>query len=536
MTDWSGQQLGSYRIIRLLGKGGFADVYLGEHIFLKTPVAVKVLQARISAQDDLDSFLKEAQMVAHLIHPHIVRVTDFGIADSVPFLVMDYAPGGTLRIRHPKGSRLPVATIVPYVQQVAEALQYAHAQKIVHRDIKPENMLIGTHNDILLSDFGIALISQSSRYQGTQDVTGTVAYMSPEQIQGKPVRASDQYSLAITVYEWLSGERPFHGSFTELCVQHMFAPPPPLHEKVPSISPDIEQVVMTALAKDAKQRFSSIQAFANALLQAAGHPSQPLTQPKESIEKQPQHELPPTIIDLEAPKPLIPPSPPINIEQKMPEPLELPKPAIVEVKHLEKAALIPPPPPDVIADSPRVAPAPAKQEKPRAEKPSNAWGFGRRQIIATVIGIILYIAAYNLNIPMFSTTLNPGWLVSVFLSAIFGPWVGLVIGGLGSIGGQAFFFHSFSIWATIGEAFIGFAPGLFMSATKGRYRTFGSAFGAGLVSAITFCIGVIIAFIPNFSFLVNLLGYIAINAVGILILLPILLLIYDRTAYRKERI
>jgi serine/threonine protein kinase len=536
VTDRSGQQLGNYRIIRLLGTGGFADVYLGEHIFLKTPVAIKVLQARISAQDDLDSFLKEAQMVARLIHPHIVRVTDFGIADSVPFLVMDYAPGGTLRARHPKGSQLPVATLVPYVQQVAEALQYAHIQKIVHRDIKPENMLISTHNDILLSDFGIALISQSSRYQGTQDVTGTVAYMSPEQIQGKPVRASDQYSLAITVYEWLSGERPFHGSFTELCVQHMFASPPPLHEKVPSISPDVEQVVMTALAKDSKQRFGSIQAFATALAQAAGHPSQPLAQPKEDIEKQPQHELPPTIIDLEAPQPLIPPPPPIKVEQKIPEPLELPKPAIAEVKHHEKASLIPPPPPDVIAASPGIAPAPAKQEKLRAEKPFNAWGFGRRQIIATVTGTILYIAAYNLNIPMFSTSFSPGWLVSVFMSAIFGPWVGLVIGGLGSIGGQALFFHSFLIWTTIGEALIGIAPGLFISATKGRYRSFGSAFGIGLVSATAFCSGVIIAFIPNFSFLTNVLGYIAINAIGILILLPILLLIYDRTAYRKERI
>ena len=168
-----------------------------------------------------------------------------------------------------------------YVKQIAEALQYAHDQKLIHRDIKPENMLAGERHEVLLSDFGIALVAQSSRHQSTQEVIGTVTYMSPEQIQGKPRPASDQYSLGIVVYEWLCGDRPFHGSFTELCAQHVFAPPPPLREKVPTISPDIEHVVMTALAKDSKQRFANVRAFATALEQA-GQPrqSQPPTPPK----------------------------------------------------------------------------------------------------------------------------------------------------------------------------------------------------------------------------------------------------------------
>src|SRR5205807_3604762 len=164
---------------------------------------------------------------------------------------------------------LPLSTIVPYIRQTAAALQYAHDEKLIHRDIKPENMLLGRKDEILLSDFGIALTAQSSRYQSTQDVVGTVAYMSPEQIQGKPRPASDQYSLAIVLYEWLSGTRPFHGSFTELCTQHMFATPPPLREKVPTVHPLVEQVVTMALAKDYKQRFGSVQAFANALEQAS---------------------------------------------------------------------------------------------------------------------------------------------------------------------------------------------------------------------------------------------------------------------------
>jgi len=152
---------------------------------------------------------------------------------------------------------------------VTEALQYAHEKKFIHRDIKPENMLIGERDAVLLSDFGIALISQSSRYQNTQDVAGTVAYMSPEQIQDKPRPASDQYSLGIVVYEWLCGDRPFRGGFIELCTQHAVAPPPPLRQKVPSIPPAVEQVVLTALAKDPHQRFASVQAFAIALEQAS---------------------------------------------------------------------------------------------------------------------------------------------------------------------------------------------------------------------------------------------------------------------------
>jgi serine/threonine protein kinase len=268
MASRLGQQLGNYRLTELLGQGGFAEVYLGEHIHLGTQAAIKVLHTQLTS-DDVDKFRAEARVIAHLIHPHIVRILEFGVEDKIPFLVMDYAPHGTLRQHHPKGVALPLATITLYVKQVAEALQYAHDEKIIHRDVKPENMLLGRRNEILLSDFGIALIAQSSRYQSTQDMAGTMAYMSPEQIQGKPRPASDQYSLGIVVYEWLSGDRPFHGSLTEMVGQHLAVPPPSLREKVPTISPNVEKVVVTALDKDPKQRFMSIQAFAAALEQAS---------------------------------------------------------------------------------------------------------------------------------------------------------------------------------------------------------------------------------------------------------------------------
>src|SRR5947209_17688865 len=206
MADRVGQQLGNYRLIRKLGKGGFAEVYLGEHIRLNTYAAVKVLQTQL-ASEDAGGFYTEARTIARLLHPNIVRVLDFDVEEGIALLVMDYATNGTPRQSHPKGTLLPLNTIVQYVRQVADALQYAHDEKLIHRDIKPENMLVGRRNEILLSDFGLATIAQSahSLSLGKMDVAGTISYMAPEQFRGKATVASDQYSLAVVIYEWLSG-------------------------------------------------------------------------------------------------------------------------------------------------------------------------------------------------------------------------------------------------------------------------------------------------------------------------------------------
>ncbi len=264
MAEHVGQHLGNYRLIQLLGQGNFASVYLGEHIHLHTQAAVKVLHGQLAGHD-VEGFLSEARTLARLRHPHIVQVVDFGVEGTTPFLVLDYAPGGNLRNLHPKGTLLSLDTVVTYVRQVAEALQYAHQAKLIHRDIKPENMLLGRSNEVLLSDFGIALMIQSSRSQHSQDTAGTIAYMAPEQLRGKPSPASDQYALGIVVYEWFCGDRPFHGTFAELYSQHLSVAPPPLCERVPTIPPAVEQVVLKALAKDPKGRFANMRAFAVAL-------------------------------------------------------------------------------------------------------------------------------------------------------------------------------------------------------------------------------------------------------------------------------
>jgi serine/threonine protein kinase len=267
MLDYTGLQLGNYRLVRLIGEGSFAQVYLGEHIYLSTQAAIKVLHTQLV--DDLDVFRTEARTIARLIHPNIVRVLDFGVEDKTPYLVLDYAPGGTLRQRHPEGSLLPVSIAVAYVKQIAAALQYAHDEKLVHRDVKPENMLLGRRNEVLLSDFGVALMVQTFSFQSLQDVAGTLPYMAPEQIQGKPRPASDQYALGIIVYEWLTGQRPFSGSPAEMISKHLIATPLPLRDKVPMLAPAVERVVMTTLEKDPEKRFESIQAFALALEMAS---------------------------------------------------------------------------------------------------------------------------------------------------------------------------------------------------------------------------------------------------------------------------
>ena len=216
----------------------------------------------------MEDFRTEVRTIARLVHPHIVRVFDFGLEGTTPFLVMDYAPGGTLRKLHPKRSRLPLDMVLSYVTPIAAALQYAHEHKVIHRDIKPENMLVGTHREVLLSDFGLAVVASSSRHHSLQEVVGTIAYMAPEQLEGNPCMASDQYALAVVVYEWLCGSLPFCGSHREIAQQHLTAAPPPLRKKVSTLPPAVEQVVLRALAKEPCQRFATIKAFAIALQQA----------------------------------------------------------------------------------------------------------------------------------------------------------------------------------------------------------------------------------------------------------------------------
>lgn len=288
-----GQQIGNYRLIRRLGRGGFAEVYLGQHLYLPRQAAIKLLLNSSLTTAESKKFRSEARIVASLRHPHIVSIVDFGIdpASELPYLVMDYAPNGTLRQLHPRGSILPPSTILSYIHQIAAALDFAHRKNIVHRDVKPENMLLADWEDeqgsgrssagrafssmqvpnILLSDFGIAVLTVKQpeiSMASEPEMAGTPYYMAPEQLRGKVVAASDQYALGIVVYEWLCGQVPFRGSFPRVAYQHLNVSPPPPSERNPSIAPELEDVVLRALSKSPGNRYASVSEFAAAFAEA----------------------------------------------------------------------------------------------------------------------------------------------------------------------------------------------------------------------------------------------------------------------------
>jgi serine/threonine protein kinase len=269
MAGYIDQQVGNYRIQQLVGKGGFAEVYLATHMYLKKrQVAIKIVHASLD-NGNLEQFYREAEILGNLRQRHIINVLDFGIHDQTPYLVMDYFPRGSLRTYHPPGTPLPLGQVVAYTKQIALALQYAHKQHVIHQDVKPANILLGEENEAVLSDFGLAIIIQSMISLSTQNPAGTPCYMAPEQIRGKLCAASDQYALGIMVYEWLCGTTPFQGPVFALYNQHLHITPPNLCEQVPGLSTTVESVVLRALSKGPGDRFPHIQEFALALEQAA---------------------------------------------------------------------------------------------------------------------------------------------------------------------------------------------------------------------------------------------------------------------------
>src|SRR6266700_3382883 len=201
MQELIGKQLGSYRLLYLLGQSDFAEVYLGHHVRLNAQVAMKMWRTHLKGED-WGALRRDVQMIAELDHPNIVPIRDFEVLGDVPLFVMDYVPDGTLRKRYPYSTCVPLSDVASMVTQIANTLQYVHEHGCMHLDIKPENLLVGPRNRILLSDFAMMTLTRGMQ---TAISAGTAPYMAPEQISGRPLPASDQYALGIVVYEWLCG-------------------------------------------------------------------------------------------------------------------------------------------------------------------------------------------------------------------------------------------------------------------------------------------------------------------------------------------
>jgi len=294
MSNLTGQSLGRYHILEQLGEGGMATVYKAYDTRLETDVAVKVIRTDVLPQNAVERTLKrferEAKSLARLTHPNIVKVMDYGEYNGAPYLILVYLPGGTLKERM-MGKPMPWQEAVRLLIPIANALDYAHEQKIIHRDVKPANILLTVKGQPMLSDFGIAKILEMEdghTLTGTGMGVGTPEYMAPEQGMGRDVDGrADIYSLGIIFYELITGHKPYSAD-TPMAVilKHMTDPLPRPRQYAANLPDAVERVLLKALAKDPKDRYADAGAFATAMENLTGG-----NQPRAIANEQPAREM-----------------------------------------------------------------------------------------------------------------------------------------------------------------------------------------------------------------------------------------------------
>ena len=259
--DLSGRQFGDYRLLRRLGRGAMAEVYLAEQRSLRRQVAFKVLKRQLAKdQSYVQRFHNEAQAAAALVHANIVQIHEVGQLDSTHFIVQEYVPGKNLSQYLSRHGPLEMPLAVGIMRQVAAALQKAGERGIVHRDVKPENILLSANGEIKVADFGLARIADDARSLNLTQAgitMGTPLYMSPEQAEGRPLDTrSDIYSFGVTCYHMLAGRPPFTGETAlSVAVQHLKSVPEPLDEIRADLPELLCEIVHCMLAKDPGERF-----------------------------------------------------------------------------------------------------------------------------------------------------------------------------------------------------------------------------------------------------------------------------------------
>jgi eukaryotic-like serine/threonine-protein kinase len=250
---------GRYRIVRKLGAGGMANVYLAEDQELGRRVAIKILNDRHANDEQfVERFRREAKSAAGLSHPNIVSIYDRGEAEGTYYIAMEHLDGRTLKELIVSRGPAPVHVAIDYARQILAALRFAHRHGIVHRDIKPHNVLVDSEGRVKVTDFGIARAGASQMTEAGS-IIGTAQYLSPEQARGSPVdQRSDIYSLGIVLYELLTGSVPFTGdSPVEIAMKHLSATPQPPSSRRPDVPRDVDLVVLRSLAKDPDDRYQT---------------------------------------------------------------------------------------------------------------------------------------------------------------------------------------------------------------------------------------------------------------------------------------
>src|SRR5574344_663969 len=250
-----------YEIIRSIGEGGMANVYLAYDTILNRNVAVKVLRGDLAEEEKfVRRFQREAISASSLTHPNIVEMYDVGEDDGKYFIVMEYVDGKTLKSLIKKRGKLTLSEVLDIMLQLTSGVACAHDSYIIHRDIKPQNVMILDDGIVKITDFGIAMALNSNELTQTNSVMGSVHYLPPEQANGKgSTIKSDIYSLGIMMYEMLIGKVPFKGdNAVEIAMKQINEPMPSVCKQNPDIPQSIENIIIKATAKNPKNRYDSV--------------------------------------------------------------------------------------------------------------------------------------------------------------------------------------------------------------------------------------------------------------------------------------